>query len=111
MNPTNQNIQNKASPTQELKLVFPEEINTQTLHKSPENLHQRETIALPNERDSPVSTFKNDATPINVPIPKRSSFSDILAPHDIQTEANLSLEKELEKNLHKSLNTMPNRSK
>jgi len=111
MNTTYQRKENKPSSSQNLKLIYPEEKKSGVTNKTQENIQLREISLIPNDNYSPISTFKNDVTPINRPILKRSSFSDILAPHDLHTEVNLSLEKELERNVHKTLNTMPNKSK
>ena len=108
MNNSNFQAGNKHSLDRQSQAESPEMMESPAFKKTLQPLSFRQAIFLSKSRRSHTETFKNEDNQNPVTAIKRGSFSDILAPQDINTAVNLSLEKELENNMHKSLNTMSN---
>ena len=104
-------VQNKYSLDRQSQAESPKMMESPAFQKALQPISFRQAVFLSKSRRSITETFKNEDHQNPVITIKRGSFSDILAPQDIHTAVNLSLEKELENNMHKSLNTMSNRSK
>jgi len=91
--------------------IYPDASHSSSAHKTSNGFYSKETFIVGSSRNRNQTTFKHEAPHMPSPTEKNNSFSDIISPHNIPTVINMSLEKELENNNQKSLNTMSNRSK
>lgn len=91
-----------------LNILSPEENKHSTTGKTFPNFNTRENFIATSFR---YPNSKHNTPHMPTPSERNVSFSDIISPHNIQTVVNMSLEKELENGVRKSLNTMSDRSK
>ncbi len=105
---TSDNFQNTLHPQHHN--IYPESHSTSG-NKTNNGFYSKETFIVGSSRNRNQTTFKHEPLHMPSPTEKNNSFSDIISPHNVQTVVDMSLEKELENNNQKSLNTMSNRSK
>jgi len=107
-----QNSQHQQHPVYpQLLTLYPEADGSSSASKTVHNFYTKDTFIAPSNRHRHQSTFKHELPHIHSPTEKNNSFSDIISPQNVNTVINMSLEKELENNNQKSLNTISNRSK